>query len=75
MRMSLVLVADNSVPPSVPSGYRQSLAAGTCQKCLLAVPGVRTVGVRRTGEVSWKRLAMCAACAALAREQGYPVMS
>lgn len=79
MRMSLVLVADNTAPPTRPAsyrpGYRQSLAAGTCQKCLLAVPGVRTAGVRRRSEVRFKRLALCPACIQIAREQGYPVVS
>jgi hypothetical protein len=77
--MSLVLVAGNTAPPSVPAsyrpGHRQSLAAGTCQKCLMASPGVRTVGVRRRGELHFKKLALCPGCVALAREQGYPVIS
>lgn len=72
----LALVADNARPAgSSRPGYRQALAAGTCQKCLAVRPGVRTVGVRRRSEVHWTRLALCPACIELGREQGYPVMS
>ena len=78
-RVSLVLAVDNTAPPSVPAshrpGYRDSLAAGRCQKCCTARPFVRTIGVRRRGEVHWVRLALCPACTEIAREQNYPVIS
>ena len=71
--MSLALAVDNTRPPAPLPGYRQSLAAGTCQRC--TGPGVRTVGARRREELSFKKLALCPDCVALAREQGFAVVS
>lgn len=68
----LTLAADNRPPAPLP-GYRQSLAAGRCQRC--DGPGVRTVGARRREELSFKKLALCPGCVALAREQGFAVIS
>jgi hypothetical protein len=73
MKMGLALVADNSRPPAPLPGYRQSLSAGTCQRC--GGPGVRTVGARRREELHFKKLALCPECVALAREQGFAVIS
>jgi hypothetical protein len=75
--MSLVLAIDNAGPPRglVNYGYRASLAAGRCQKCCTARPGVRTVGVRHRDKPHWKRLALCPTCTEIARSEGYPVIS
>jgi hypothetical protein len=76
MRRSLALVADNAPePPREMPGYRNAIAAGVCQHCRVPRPGVQTIGMRRRDDTRWKRLALCAACIAVAREQGYPVIS
>ncbi len=77
MSQHLALCADNSPSrPSVPRpGYRQALATGTCQKCKLPDPGVRTAGIRRPSDAHWLRVALCPACVVLGRAQGLTVIS
>jgi len=73
MNVSLALAVDNTRPSAPLRGYRQSMSEGLCQRC--CTPGVRTVGVRRAAELSFKRLALCPECITLAHVQGFAVLS
>jgi hypothetical protein len=71
---SLALAVDNTRPARPRPGYRQSLADGRCQKC--GGGPVRTVGMREPGQVTFRRLALCPACVAVAQSDGYyPVLA
>jgi hypothetical protein len=71
---SLALAVDNTRPSPPRPGYRQALRDGICQKC--RKPGVRTVGMREPGQVTFKKLALCPACVAVAQSEGYyPVLA